>query len=199
MTPDGLRAVAAAAQEVLARVPDVTAPVPAMGTDVAGVVGHVSSCLASYALDLAAGPVRVDAVRIGTRTGAPVGHLLSALGSAAEVLARTVTTAGPAERGWHEWGCPDPAGFTALGCAELLLHTDDVAGALGLAWTPPAPVVDATLTRLFPWVDPADAVAGPWAALRWATGRGELPGRDPVAGWRYHPAPLTEWDGRVPR
>jgi hypothetical protein len=37
------------------------------------------------------------------------------------------------------------------------------------------------------------------ATLRWATGRIVLPGREPVTSWRWHCAPLDEWDGAVPR
>ena len=53
----------------------------------------------------------------------------------------------------------------------------------------------AVLTRLFPWA-PTDG--DPWSALLWATGRGELPGREPVTSWRWHCAPLAEWDGTQP-
>ena len=67
------------------------------------------------------------------------------------------------------------------GCAELLLHAGDVAEDRGLAWTPPSGLAAAVRARLFPWA-PADA--DPWTALLWATGRGELPGHDPVTSWR---------------
>jgi hypothetical protein len=112
------------------------------------------------------------------------------------VLARVVDGASPADRGAHDWGPADASGFAAMGCAELLLHAGDVADALGVtAWAPPSAVVAATRARLFPWA-PADA--DPWLALRWATGRGELPGSEPVTTWRWHCAPLSEWDGTQP-
>jgi hypothetical protein len=98
------------------------------------------------------------------------------------VLARVVATATPDDRGWHPWGVADAAGFAAIGIAELALHAHDVAAALGLLWTPPAGPVAATLARLFPDV-PADGDA--WAAMLWASGRGDLPGRERVADWRY--------------
>jgi hypothetical protein len=136
-----VRASARAAQGLFARLADGTVPVPALHTDAAGAVAHVTSCLTWYA---------------------------------------------------HEWGLADPSGFAAMGCAELLLHTGDVAAAGGLSWTPPGTLADAVLARLFPWA-PTDAE--PWAALLWATGRGPLPGREPVTSWRWHCAPLEEWDG----
>jgi hypothetical protein len=90
----------------------------------------------------------------------------------------------------------DAPGFAAMGCAELLVHAGDVAEACALPWGPPAELADAVLARLFPWVE---ADGDPAAALRWATGRTALPGREQVGSWRWHSAPLEEWDGTRPR
>ena len=79
--------------------------------------------------------------------------------------------------------------------AELLVHTDDAARGLRLAFTPPTDLVGATLERLFPWA-PADA--DPWPALLWANGRIDLPGHDRQVDWRWQCAPLEEWDGLNP-
>jgi hypothetical protein len=179
---DELRASGAAVQELFARVPDGGAAVPLLGTDVAGVAAHITSCLTWYAADLVAGPVEVTAFDLVRRPDADLAEVVKQLGAAAEVLARVVDAADPAERGAHDWGLADASGFAAMGCAEMLLHTGDVAEA-------------ATRARLFPWA-PVDA--DPWAALLWATGRGELPGREPVTSWRWHCAPLSEWDGTQP-
>ncbi|MGY1740121.1 hypothetical protein ACI8AI_05175 [Blastococcus sp. SYSU D01050] len=195
MTPGELRRAAAAARELLATVPDGAARVPAMDDDVAGVTAHVTGCLIWYAQDLAAGAERADGFTLGRRPEAALPELVRQQAAAAEVLARTVEGAAPGDRGWHDWGRPDASGFAAMGAAELLLHTADVAGALGRDWQPPADLADAVLVRLFPWA-PADA--DPVAALRWATGRGELPGLEPVASWRWHCSPLEEWDGARP-
>jgi len=96
---------------------------------------------------------------------------------------------------WRLVTVADASGFAGMGCAELLVHAGDVAEARGLAWTPPADLADAVLARLFPWA-PADG--DPAAVLRWVTGRAVLPGREPVTSWRWHCAPLDEWDGAVP-
>ena len=183
MTGDDLRAAGTAVQELFARVPDGTAPVPTLGTDVIGVAAHITSCLTWYAHDLVAGPVEVSAFDVVRRPDADLGETCLQLGAATEVLARVVEAAGPAERGWHPWGIADAAGFAGMGCAELLLHAGDVATDRELAWTPPSRLAAATLARLFPWA-PADA--DPWTALLWATGRGVLPGREPVTSWRWH-------------
>ncbi len=195
MTGAELRRAAAAARELLARVPDGGARVPAMDDDVAGVTAHVTGCLIWYAQDLAAGPEGADGFELARRREAGLPELLRQQAAAAEVLARTVEGAAPGDRGRHDWGSPDPPGFAAMGGAELLLHTGDVADALGLPWEPPADLADAVLVRLFPWAPPD---ADPVAALRWATGRGALPGTEPVTSWRWHCSPLDEWDGSRP-
>nr|WP_218860390.1 maleylpyruvate isomerase N-terminal domain-containing protein [Petropleomorpha daqingensis] len=189
-----MRRAAVAAREVFAGA-DPAAPVPIMGSDVARVAGHLVTVLVWYAQDLAAGPEETGAIEVRALPDAGLPVLLRQLDAAATVLARTVDGAGPDERGWHDWGIADASGFAGMGCAELLVHAGDVAVALELPWTPPAELADAVLARLFPWV-PADG--DPAAALRWATGRTTLPGREPVSTWRWHCAPLEEWDGAVP-
>ena len=195
VTGDDLRAAGAAVQELLAQVPDGAASVPALGTDVVGVAAHITSCLTWYAQDLVAGPVAVTTFDLVRRPDADLAELRLQLRAATEVLARVVDAAGPDERGAHDWGLADASGFAGMGCAELLLHAGDVAEGRGLDWRPPARLADATLARLFPWA-PTDG--DPWDALLWATGRGHLPGREPVTSWRWHCAPLDEWGGTRP-
>jgi hypothetical protein len=197
MGGDDVRAAAVTSLELLARTGDADARVPLMDTDLGGVVAHLTSCLTWYAHDLVAGPAEVSGFSLTRRPGAGLPELRAQLGAAAEVLARVVERADPDERGAHSWGLADAAGFAAMGCAELLVHTGDVAEALDLDWAPPPQLADATLTRLFPWVDVTDA-DDPAAALRWATGRAELPGRERLTAWRWHAAPLEEWDGSRP-
>ena len=195
MTGDDLRAAGAAVQELFARVPDGAVPVPTLGTDAVGVAAHITSCLTWYATDLVAGADEATAFELVRQPDASLAEVLIQLRAATEVLARVVDAAGPDERGFHDWGLADASGFAGMGCAELLLHAGDLADDQGLAWTPPPGLAAATRARLFPWA-PADV--DPWAALLWATGRGELPGRDPVTTWRWHCAPLDEWDGTQP-
>ena len=194
MTGEELRRAAAATREVFDGA-DPAMPVPVVRTDVAGVAAHLMSVLVWYAQDLAAGPAETGAFELTPRPDAGLPERLRQLDAAATVLARTVDGAGPDERGWHDWGVADASGFAAMGCAELLVHAGDVAEARGLPWTPPADLADAVLARLFPWA-PADG--DPAAVLRWATGRAALPGRELVTSWRWHCAPLQEWDGARP-
>jgi hypothetical protein len=195
VTGEDLRAAAAAVGELFARVPDGAAAVPMLGTDVTGVAHHVTSCLTWYAQDLVAGTAEVSAFDLVRRPDVELVEMRRQLEAAAEVLARVVDAADPAERGAHSWGLADASGFAGMGCAELLLHAWDVADGRDLDWAPPAALAAATRARLFPWA-PADA--DPWSALLWATGRGELPGHEQVTSWRWHCAPLDEWDGTQP-
>ena len=128
-------------------------------------VEHVSACLAWYAHDLAAGPEESPGPVPSWPAGAPLPGLVREMVVAAEVLARVVDGADPGDRGWHPWGSPDPSGFAAIGSAELLIHTGDVADALALDWAPPAALAEALRARLFPEA-PSDVE--PWAAVCWA-------------------------------
>jgi hypothetical protein len=41
--------------------------------------------------------------------------------------------------------------------------------------------------------------SAPWQVLLWANSRVDLPGQERQTGWRWHCAPLAEWDGVNPR
>ncbi|GAA3101399.1 GNAT family N-acetyltransferase [Streptomyces rectiviolaceus] len=117
-----------------------------------------------------------DAIRVIESTGG----LLSAV----------VRTTPPGVRAFHPYPyrSADAVGFAAMGVAEVLLHTYDIAQALGADATPPAELCEAVLARIFPQVPPARTPADQWATLLWATGRGTLPGRPKRDRWRWHNA-----------
>ncbi|WP_115944693.1 maleylpyruvate isomerase N-terminal domain-containing protein [Amycolatopsis thermalba] len=174
---------------------DWSVPVPEMDLTVAGVVAHISDCLHWYAYDLTAGPVELSTMESHVRAGSPPAELLVTLGTTAKVLAAVVATSGPEARGFHPWGIADPAGFAAMACDELLVHTHDAARRLGVEFAAPARLAAAALYRLFPWT-PMDT--DPWPTLLWANGRTSLPGHPRLSKWRWHCAPLSEWDGSAP-
>jgi hypothetical protein len=61
--------------------------------------------------------------------------------------------------------------------------------------------VDRDWTRQIPgreW-SVAQVVAHIAGGLLWANGRVDLPGQERQTGWRWHCAPLAEWDGADPR
>ncbi|MFJ7946882.1 hypothetical protein ACIQ6K_24995 [Streptomyces sp. NPDC096354] len=96
-------------------------------------------------------------------------------------------TAVPA--GALEWSCwttaaHDPAGFAAMGVAQVLLHTHDITTGLGVPWLPPDPLCAVVLRPLFPGAPPGD----PGRVLLWCTGRGELDGRPRRTSWTWQAA-----------
>lgn len=112
------------------------------------------------------------------------------------LLAAAVRTAAADVRAYHPAGRAEPAGFAAMGCVEALVHGADIARGLGVEPDPPRGVCARVLARLFP--HSADDLARPdsgvdaWDALRWATDRLQLPGRERQAGWSWRGAPLDE-------
>ncbi|MEU6123397.1 GNAT family N-acetyltransferase [Streptomyces sp. NPDC047123] len=113
---------------------------------------------------------------------------IDAVEATGRLLAAAVRTTPRGVRAFHPYpaGSADAAGFAAMGIAEVLLHTYDIACALGVDAEPPAELCEDLLAHLFAHVPPAPAGSTPWATLLWATGRGTLPGRAPLARWRWH-------------
>jgi hypothetical protein len=145
---------------------------------------HIAHDLLAYAGQVAsAAPDGYLPFDLEARPTAEPDQLLRLITAAGGILSSVLTTAAPQLRAWH-WGPTDPAGFAAMGTAEILLHTHDIAQGLGLDWTPPADASARVLARLFP-----DAPAGdPTAVLLWHTGRGDLPGREPLTSWLWKAA-----------
>jgi hypothetical protein len=174
---------------------DWSTPVPGLDFTVTTVVTHLARCLVWYATDLWVGPDDDSVLAVQVAADPANGALLTTLGAAAQVCAASVAAAPDTTRGFHPSGSPDPSGFAAMACDELLVHGDDALRAFGMVLDVPPVLAGAVLARLFPWHDPGD---DPWATLRWANGRLALPGRPDQKGWRWRAAPLAEWDGRPP-
>jgi hypothetical protein len=115
----------------------------------------------------------------------PAGMLL-VLETCGRLLTAMVHTTPATVRSHHTYGASDPDGFAAMGVVEVLAHMHDVAAGLGLPWDPPADLCDRALRRLFPDA-PTDTER--WPTLRWATGRGTLPGRPVRPQWRWDGTP----------
>ncbi|AUG76016.1 hypothetical protein CFP65_1101 [Kitasatospora sp. MMS16-BH015] len=122
------------------------------------------------------------------RAGGPeaMAQVLDACGALHVAMVRT---AAPQARAFHIFGTTDAEGSASMGLVELFAHADDLARGLGLAWTPPAEVCARVLARLFPEFPIG---TDPWATLRWATGRGGLPGRARRTRWQWDSAPRSE-------
>jgi hypothetical protein len=157
---------------------------------------HVADCQLAYSLQIASG-CRTDYLPVhgGDRTDDFV-HFIQDLGvpgvrealpAFAELLCAQALTASADVRAFHPSGESDPTGFAAMGTVEMLLHGHDVLTGLGRGCRLPETSAATVLSRLFPHVELHETGAD--ATLLWATGRGELPGRERVTQWR--------WDGRV--
>ncbi|MFB8245535.1 GNAT family N-acetyltransferase [Streptomyces sp. NPDC055952] len=116
--------------------------------------------------------------------GAGNADALRVIGTTGALLAAAIRTAPREVRAFHPYPfrSANREGFAAMGVAEVLLHTHDIAEGLELAYEPAPELCAFVLTRIFPHVGPGET---PWRTLLWATGRGELPGRAPVTGWRW--------------
>ncbi|MFE2722340.1 maleylpyruvate isomerase N-terminal domain-containing protein [Kitasatospora sp. NPDC059327] len=145
---------------------------------------HIAHDLLAYGGQLAARPAD-GYLPLDLTVPAEAGprEVLAVVTACGHLLATALDAAPPDLRAWHYGPC-DPAGFAAMGVAEILLHTHDISLGLGLPWRPPAGLCAAALERLFP-----DAPAGePAAVLLWCTGRGELDGRPRRTSWTWRAA-----------
>lgn len=168
--------------------------IPGMDWTVAQAVAHMSEALVWYAADLSAGSTELSVLELTVKHGSTHADLVRAIAAYSRMLASVLDASAPDARGWHPLGMPDGSGFAAMACDEMLVHTYDAALGLDCDFTPSRELAEATLRRLFPWA-PADV--DPWDGLKWANGRVELGGLERLQGWRWHCAPLSEWDGRT--
>jgi hypothetical protein len=153
---------------------------------------HAADDQVAYAGQLAAQavddylPFRLRPVR-----GTPPTGLLDLLQGMGALFATTARATPEDVRAYHPHGLADVEGFLAMGVAEVLLHTHDVAQGLGLAYHPDPDLCGRVIERLHRDLEPHD---DPWQLLLWATGRGDLPDRRPLRRWRWWPAPESERD-----
>ncbi|MFI1165914.1 GNAT family N-acetyltransferase [Streptomyces sp. NPDC020801] len=147
---------------------------------------HIAEDLVAYAANLA-GRAQDAYVPFEITLDEGTGNtgLLHVVETTGALLAAAVRTAPRDVRAFHPYPfrSADREGFAAMGVAEVLLHTHDIAQGLGLAHEPCEELAESVLTWLFPHVQPGPAA---WPTLLWATGRGELAGRAPVTEWRWH-------------
>ncbi|MFF0744484.1 hypothetical protein ACFYVL_29195 [Streptomyces sp. NPDC004111] len=142
---------------------------------------HIAHDLTAYAGQLAARPTEgYLPMDLTVPPGTPPREVLHVITAAAGLLGSALATAGPEVRAFH-WGACDPSGFEAMGVAEALLHTYDITRGLKAEWLPPAGLSTLVMERLFP--EFPVGTEEPARLLLWATGRAELPGREPRTEW----------------
>ncbi|MDN0194167.1 GNAT family N-acetyltransferase [Streptomyces sp. S.PNR 29] len=146
---------------------------------------HMAECLLAYAGQLTGRPTdSYVPFELVVEDGTDNDGVLHVIETTGALLTAAVRTTPREVRAFHPYPfrSANRVGFAAMGVAEVLLHTHDIAEGLGITYEPPAELCAYVLTRIFPHVQP-----GPdhWRTLLWATGRGELPGRAPVTEWRW--------------
>jgi hypothetical protein len=174
---------------------DWTVRVPDLDLTVASALAHGAETTLWYAVDLWGGIRDESAFELRVRPDAPNRRILSSVVSAARTCAASVDAAPDDLLGFHPFGAADRSGFAAMACDEVLVHGDDAARGLGLHLDPDRELAARVLARLYPW---HDVDGDPWPALLWANGRVDLPGRPFQHRWRWHAAPLAQWDGAAP-
>ncbi|VVJ15814.1 Uncharacterised protein [Amycolatopsis camponoti] len=153
---------------------------------------HIGDCLLSYAAQLVSRrPSGYLPFLASLAKDASSADALEFALAGSAILAAVVRTSPPEARAYHPTGTADPGGFAAMGCAEVLVHGEDVARGLGLALDPPRDVCARTVARLFPHLGDVSDL-DPWTALSWAMDRVEVPGRAKQTGWRWRGAPPEE-------
>jgi hypothetical protein len=169
--------------------------VPSLDWTVAQTVAHAATGPLWYALDVWSGGSDDAAFDVSVKSDASNAALLVSLMNAARLCAASVDAAPADTRGFHPAGSPDPSGFAAMACDELLVHTYDAASGLKLTFRPNLGLAERVLARLFPWHEGSE---NPWQMLLWIQGRTDLPGRSHQDHWKWHCAPLEEWSGNRP-
>jgi len=149
---------------------------------------HMVDDLYFYAMQVVYGqPDRYLCTELALDDSASTQRLLTALSAHADMLHRVAQSAGRDLRAYHVYGVSDPAGFSAMGVVETLIHTFDMVRGLNPAdpWRPPAALAAPVIARLFPHApsrDPADV-------LLYCCGRAALGDLPRQTQWR--------WDGTV--
>jgi len=149
---------------------------------------HMVDDLYFYAMQVVYGqPDRYLCTELALDDSASTQRLLTALSAHADMLHRIAQSAERDLRAYHVYGVSDPAGFSAMGVVETLIHTFDMVRGLNPAdpWRPPAALAAPVIARLFPNApsgDPADV-------LLYCCGRAALGDLPRQTQWR--------WDGTV--
>ena len=197
--PEDVRAAAVVCREALSGVVDLdwSGRAGELDWSCRQTLEHIPGTQIFYASQLAlAAKERLPRAR-GGEDQLTVAELLLSVEVNAAILEHVLRAAPASARAFHPAGMADPSGFAAMGCDEILIHTADIAAGFEIDFKPPEDLCGRVLARLFPWA-PTDV--GHWDSLLWANGRVALPGVGAQdENWRWHCAPLSEWDGRIPR
>jgi hypothetical protein len=184
--PELITVLGSELDELLARIPDDGWQQPAayVGWSCWRTAEHISGDFAHYASQVATGAAdHYVAFSWDTTRAKTPAELREVLRAAGGFLSACVRVAAPDSLAWHPHGTYTPAGYAAIGAAEGIVHSTDIAAGLGLPWMPSDTVVAPVLDMVFPGTRRPEEP--PLPALLRATGRGP----DPTPGrWTYSAA-----------
>ena len=140
-------------------------------------------------------PERFDSLGLRLRRPADPA-ILAIVQSGRSLLAQLSTVAAPSARGTTTGADPIVTAYLAMGCAEILLHTDDIAQSFGHMLTGRTRSAD-TLSSVCSRGHRRPG--GRWlVAVALGDRPADLPEHRPVApDWTWHASPVEEWDGEI--
>jgi hypothetical protein len=170
LAPDDLIAAAVTVEAALRPVAgrDWSVRAGPLEWDVEQTITHMLAATAKYTLYLASGCEHFIGLSVTRWPDATNEEVVDSIVPVATGLAAVAAVTPSNVRAYHVTGPSSSSDYVGRACVELLVHTDDALGGLGVAFAPPADLCQRVLVQQFP-----DA-AGPdnaWHALLAASGR----------------------------
>jgi hypothetical protein len=170
LMPDDVVAAAATAQAALLPVAgrDWSVRAGPLEWDVERTITHMIGATAKYTLYLASRCEHFLGLAVTRWPDATNEEVIGSIVPVARGLAAVAAVTPPGVRAYHVTGPSSAAGYIGRACVELLVHTDDALGGLGVAFAPPRDLCRRVLAQRYPdAAGPGDA----WHGLLAASGR----------------------------
>jgi hypothetical protein len=170
LIPDDVVAAAAVAEAALRPLVgrDWSVQAGPLDWDVEQTITHMIGAIAKYTLYLASRCEHFIGLSVTRWPDATNQEVIDSVVPVATGLAAVAAATPPGVRAYHVTGPSSAAGYIGRACVELLVHTDDALGGLGVAFTPPADLCQRVLAQQFP---DAARPGSPWHGLLAANGR----------------------------
>jgi hypothetical protein len=170
LTPDDVIAAAASAEAALRPVigRDWSVRAGPLEWDVERTITHMVGGPAKYTLYLASRCEHFIGLTVTRWPDATNEEIIDSIVPVATGLAAVAAVTPPGVRAYHVTGLSTAIDYVGRACVELLVHTDDALGGLGVAFAPPADLCRRVLAQRFP---EAAGPGSPWHALLTASGR----------------------------
>jgi hypothetical protein len=170
LRPDDVVAAAATAEAALRPVAghDWSVRAGPLDWDVEQTITHMIGATAKYTLYLASRCEHFIGLSVTRWPGATNEDIIDSVVPVAAGLAAVAAVTPPGVRAYHVTGPSSAADYIGRASVELLVHTDDALGGLGVAFAPPADLCQRVLAQQFPG---AAGTGRAWHGLLAANGR----------------------------